>query len=323
MTDIYHSYKTDAVKRYLFGDDYSLKINRINYTIGDRDLVPKLFDYCDFNHSGKYYFLLHLLPKEIWYIIFEMKFAIEKMEYVTLYFTPEYKTPELLHTSGETKDGRNKYFKPNTVWGRMYNDFVDVKNTVSRSNTKIQRALNMMTSLKEFINRWYFYVKEMRNNYYDDLKLFKANVPIEQLFYKGNYEKISRYLSLYNTINSKIFNFEEVIFNLVDVPEERNKKVIAKILMYDIKSYAFKFLYNYNGILDEHIEQGWRSDFLHYYEEFGSWVKKCGIETQDDIVGFLEELGNDYEWYYYNPMWFEKDEDSDDFPLWVMIQELC
>ena len=323
MVDIYRKYRSEAVDRYLLGDNYTLERNNIFYSIGDRDLVPKNFYYTDFSFGGKYYFLLNILPKEIWYMIFEIKFAIEKMEYVTFYFTPEYKSPELLHSTGETRDGKLRYFKPNTIWGRMYNDFTDILSSIKRTDTRIDRSYNMMISLKEFINRWYFFVKEMRNNYYDDKKLHLENTPIRELFFKGNYEKISRYINLYQAINSKIYELEEDIFNLVDVPEERNKKMIAKILMYDIKQYAFKFLYEYNGQLDEIIEEGWRSDFFEYYFDFPSWVKTCGIETQEDLASFLEEYTETKNYYYYNPKWFEKDEDSDDFPLWAMIQELC
>jgi hypothetical protein len=205
----------------------------------------------------------------------------------------------------------------------MYNDFTDILSSIKRTDTRIDRSYNMMISLKEFINRWYFFVKEMRNNYYDDKKLHLENTPIRELFFKGNYEKISRYINLYQAINSKIYQLEEEIFNLDDVPEERNKKMIAKILMYDIKQYAFKFLYEYNGQLDELIEEGWRSDFFEYYFDFPSWVKTCGIETQEDLASFLEDYTETVNYYYYNPKWFEKDEDSDGFPLWVMIQELC
>ena len=323
MVDIYRNYRSEAVDRYLLGDYFTLERNSISYPIGDMDLVPKLFNYTDFSFGGNYYFLLNILPKEIWYIIFEIKYAIEKMEYVTFYFTPEYKSPELLHSTGETRDVKLRYFKPNTIWGRMYNDFTDILSSITRTDTKIHRAYNMMISLKEFINRWYFFVKEMRNNYYDDKKLHLENTPIRELFFKGNYEKISRYINLYQAINSKIYEFEEVIFSLDDVPEERNKKMISKILMYDIKQYAFKFLYEYNGQLDEPIEEGWRSDFFEYYYDFQTWVKTCGIETQEDLASFLEEYTDSENYYYYNPKWFEKDEDSDDFPLWVMIQELC
>ena len=334
MKDLYCEYRSDAVGRYLPRDNSILNFNCIIYTVGDRDLVPKLFDYNEFNYNSKYFFLLDLLPKEIWYMIFEIKFAIEKMEYVTFYFTPEYTSPELLHSvgtgpelllhsMGETRDIKLKYFKPNTIWGRMYNDFTDILSSIRRADTKIVRSYNMMISLKEFINRWYFFVKEMRNNYYDDKKLHLENTPIKELFFKGNYEKVSRYISLYQAINSKIYEFEEVIFNLVDVPEERNKKMIAKILVYDIQQYAFNFLYGYNVHLDEPIEEGWRSDFFEYYFEFLSWVKTCGIESQSDLVSFLEEYTETKNYYYYNPKWFEKVEDSDDFPLWVMIQEFC
>lgn len=323
MVDIYRNYRSEAVDRYLLGDYFTLERNSISYPIGDMDLVPKLFNYTDFSFGGNYYFLLNILPKEIWYIIFEIKYAIEKMEYVTFYFTPEYKSPELLHSTGETRDVKLRYFKPNTIWGRMYNDFTDILSSITRTDTKIHRAYNMMISLKEFINRWYFFVKEMRNNYYDDKKLHLENTPIRELFFKGNYEKISRYINLYQAINSKIYEFEEVIFSLDDVPEERNKKMISKILMYDIKQYAFKFLYEYNGQLDEPIEEGWRSDFFEYYYDFQTWVKTCGIETQEDLASFLEEYTDSENYYYYNPKWFEKDEDSDDFPLWVMIQEFC
>ena len=117
-----------------------------------------------------------------------------------------------------------RYFKPNTIWGRMYNDFTDILSSIKRTDTRIDRSYNMMISLKEFINRWYFFVKEMRNNYYDDKKLHLENTPIRELFFKGNYEKISRYINLYQAINSKIYELEEEIFNLDDSSRRKKQK---------------------------------------------------------------------------------------------------
>ena len=323
MFGIYNQYRTDAVERYLIDDDYTLRKNFISYPVGDRDLVPKPLDYLDFNYGGKYYFLLQLLPKELWYIIFDMKYVIEKMEYITFYFTPNYRDPELICYVNDKKHGKIKYFKPNTIWGRMHNDFSDILTCISNSNTRVERAFNMMFSFKEFVNRWYFFIKELVNNYHEDKKLHIENHPMNELFFKGNYSGIYRFLNLYRIINGKIFEFEENIFNIEDEPKERNKKVIAKILMYDIKKYAFKYLYEYNGLMDEPIEEGWRLDFFQYYFDFPAWVRDCGIETQDDLVAFMDDFTGTENRYYYNPKWFEKDEDSDDFPLWVMIQEFC
>ena len=322
MPDLYHEYRSEAVKSYLIRDDYTMKKNSILYSVGDSDLIPEPMDYSDFDYGGKYHFLLQLLPKEVWYIIFEMKYVIEKMEYVTFYFTPKYKDPVLLHKAGETEVGQLKYFKDDTIWGRICNDFTDIANAISKSKTRTEKAYNMMLSFKEFINRWYFFIKELRNNYYDDKRCHVEGYPVDQLFYKGDYHGVYRFIKLYQVLNAKIYEFEASIFNIKDVPEERNKKVIAKILIYDIKKYAFSYLYEYIGVMDEPIEQSWRFDFFEYYYNFSSWVKICGIETQEDLAVFMDcyTKGNNY---YYNPKWFEKDEDSDDFPLWVMIQEFC
>lgn len=323
MPDFYHNYRSRAVKRYLLGDCYTLERNDIFYPIGEKDYIPKSFYYSDFNYNGKYYFLLQLLPKEIWYVIFEMKHAIEKMEYVTLYFSPEWKAPELLYETEETKYGKLKYFKTNTIRGKMHNDFTDVLSSANRADTQVQRFFNILITMKEFINKWYFYVKEMVNNHNDDRMLSVRNIPVDELFFRGKHVQLNGFVKLYHAINSKIYQFEEEVYNIKDIPEERNKKVIAKILLYDIKQYAFRYLFDYNGPMDEPLEEDWRLDFFYYYFEFTEWVKDCGIESQEDLASFLEEFTGTENYYYYNPRWFEKDEDSDDFPLWVMIQEFC
>ncbi len=322
MPDIYHKYRSKAVERYLIQDDYTMKKNSIFYPIGDSDLVPKPLNYDDFDYGGTYHFLLQLLPREVWYIIFEMKYVIEKMEYVTFYFTPKYKNPVLLYKSNETEVGELKNFKGDTVWGRMYDDFTDVVSCISRTEARMEKVYNTIFYFKEFINRWYFLLKELRNNYYDDQRYHSEGCPADQLFYKGDYCGVYRFVKLYQTLNAKIYEFEASLFSMKDIPEERNKKVIAKILIYDVKKYAFSYLYEYFGIMDEPIEQSWRFDFFEYYYNFSSWVKICGIESQEDLAVFMDYYKEGHD-YYYNPKWFEKDEDSDDFPLWVMIQEFC
>ena len=344
MTDIYREHRTEAVERYLLGDKDTLLKNDIYYRIGDPELIPKYFNYSDFNYGKIYHPLTYLLPKEIWYIIFEMKYVIEKMDYVSFYFTPQYKPPVLLHISEGDINTKLKYFKPNTIVGMLYNDFSDVSNSTMNSETKIERAYNMVSSFKEFVNRWYLLVKEMVLQFNNDRILRRTDCPVDELFFKGDSNKGKNFVKLYHSINNKIQQFDEEIYLLEDVSEERNKLLIAKILIHDISQYVDKFLFDeafdwiemgiegglglYNPEkriwkLDEPIYGGWESDFYQYYFDFPSWVKTCGIESQTDLVTFMEEYSEREDCYYYNPRWFEKMEDSDDFPLWVMIQEFC
>ena len=72
MVDIYRNYRSEAVDRYLLGDNYTLERNNIFYSIGDRDLVPKNFYYTDFSFGGKFQkkfgtlFLKSNLPSKRW-----------------------------------------------------------------------------------------------------------------------------------------------------------------------------------------------------------------------------------------------------------------
>ena len=344
MTDIYYKHRSEAVKKYLQGDNKTLKNNYIFYPIGRTDLVPKPVNLSYFNYGGIYYPLTYLLPKEIWHIIFEMKYIIEKMEYVTFYFSPEYESPQLLHVSRKENGVALKYFKPNTVIGRLYNDFADVVNASTAGGTRIERSFNMISSFKEFVTKWYLFIKEMVHQLEIDRMLRETGRPEDELFFKGDDTKGKKFIKLFYTVRGKVEQFEEDIAYMVVSPTERNKLMLVKILIHDIEQYMSEFLRDemdgWIGMnvwghgarditdkrdwkLDEPLAYNWEIDFFQYYSDFPSWVKTCGIESQEDLFSFMEECSDNQDNYYYNPKWFEKIEDSDDFPLWVMIQEFC
>ena len=62
-------------------------------------------------------------------------------------------------------------------------------------------------------------------------------------------------------------------------------------------------------------------DFHNYFYYFKDFVNLCKIETQLDLLDFIENFDNSI--HYWNKSWFEKENIEDDFPLWTMIQELC
>ena len=72
MVDIYRKYRSEAVDRYLLGDNYTLERNNIFILLVTEIWFRKISITPIFLLEAKYYFLLNILPKEIWYMILKL-----------------------------------------------------------------------------------------------------------------------------------------------------------------------------------------------------------------------------------------------------------
>lgn len=289
-------------------------LSPISKYIGDRSMIPKIEEYSSFYPGGQYHFLLKVLPAEILYIIFEMKFMLEKIDYTNFYFDSYKRKKTILHISKE--EDNMKYYKPDNLTGLMYNDFNDILlNSISGNK------LNFIRSFKQFIERWYYLLYQYLLIYKFDCKKVRTTTDTDQLIFKGNFTSLVSYNRLYGVINQKIMEFYDEIIVKNTIQDKKNR-VICKILIRDIielknsidekQCFWTDYLDNFN-----HCELC--SDFFEYFYDFEIWVKEVGIKDQIDLINFLEYQNK----FYINPFWFEKEEEEDDFPLWTMIQEFC
>jgi len=301
-----------------FIDMYLVKkgkcLSPIEKYIGDRSMIPTIEEYSSFYPGGQYYFLLKVLPAEILYIIFEIKFMLEKIDYVKFYFSSYKRGKTILHTSVDASN--RKYYKPDSLSGQMYNDFNDIL-LISPSGKKI----NFIRSFKQFVENWYYILHQYVLIYEHDCREVHKVRDSSELLFEGKFSTLISYNHLYSAIKGKIMNFyDEIIVR--NVIQDKKHRIICKILIRDMVEFR-------NSIEDKHCF--WKDhidsynpcekcrDFFEYFYDFKIWVKKIGIKEQIDLV-YLFDYGDKL---YMNPYWFEKEEEEDDFPLWTMIQEFC
>ena len=315
---------------YLSKDPY-YELSEFYYQIDDESSHPKLFEYSDFRYNGDkegIYFFVHLLknrlPLEIWYIIFEIKFKMEKIDYLKFLFSPDsIRKPTLIYKSDRNDNNFGKYFKDDTPIGKMCNDFNDIQ-VFSQFNINNKFVPYMLLlHFKQFIGKWYFYLSEIFNWRLHDISIKNSGGHPKDCFFKGNFKELDSFWNLFVTMNRKITNFWTNIIINDKFKGCKKHKQLAKIYIRDI--VFFKEWYSISYLKSNTLEEPPKSevfqDFHEYFYYFKDFIDSCKIKTQLDLLDFIENFDDSL--HYWNKSWFEKEDPEDDFPLWTMIQEFC
>jgi len=315
---------------YLSKDPYC-KLSEFYYQIGEESSQPKLFKYSDFRYKGDkegIYFFVHLLknrlPLEIWFIIFEIKFRMEKIDYIKFLFSPEsIRKPTLIYQSNRKNNSFGKYYKDDTPYGKMSNQFNDIQ-IFSRYNEGYKfYPYPMLIHFKEFISKWYFYLRQIHEWRTHDVLAKRSGKSLETFFFKGNFKRLDVFRDLFITINRKIGDFfVDIVVNGKFKCCKKHKQ-LGKIYIRDIVFFQERYSTAYlkGDSLEEPSDCEIFQDFHNYFYYFKDFIDSCKIKTQLDLLDFIENF--DESIHYWNKSWFEKEDPEDDFPLWTMIQELC
>ena len=347
--------------------DYFL--SEIYYIVDDREYAPMLFKYTDFcpplseeciqsiedsrkleeyQNVGRYCFLLqHFpLPKELWYLIFEWKFYLEKIDYVNFYFSPETVNTEtcLIHKTYQYDQHGTFYFKDDSVVGRIRNDFADIS-SVGNEKKYFTRSphyhYEKIINLKKFVTKWYlwlFQIKEISQRDYE-LQEFE-DFPIEELYFRGNYRQTDGFVRLLTVIESKVSEFHRELIWDNQLKCCRYHCLMSKVIISDLLYFMNLYIYEclervtYKWSIEEPSKCSICRDFHLYYYFFDDWVSQNNLTKQEDLLKLKEnedlihprfDVNGDLceedngEGKYFNKYWFEKDDDGD-FILWKMIQ---
>jgi hypothetical protein len=307
------------------------RLSEFFYRFGDETIIPspKLVKYSDFLQEGVYFFLQKCkpyLPLEIWYLIFEWKFIMEKKDYIEFLFHPNsFKTLNHLHL--HTSDNRDRYFIPRSPTALMHNDCNNVSIFSHSPEGRQHQYFNILLHFKKFISQWYIWLKLVATLSRYDLVTYSRENSYQNTYFGEKIQKskilLLSILNLFCGTENKIDNLYNTIIidNRFNCCHKHNQ--LAKIFADDMKYFAEQYSEDcFEGhSLEEHPNCNKCISFHYYFYDFEEWIKYYKIEQQVDLISLVESL--DPEEDYINPYWFQKDNPEDDFPLWTMFQEFC
>lgn len=315
----------------------------------DPENEPKLYRKQDFNHpivikntageiekvreEGKWFFLLQFLPLELWFIIMEFKFVMEKYEFLESIFydklevescafpnLPIERKLEILEREKEFKplfrffdqetlNGR--YFPSGSIMDRIQQDMDKFEILERKMSIRLKNVGDTMLDLVlytvKLLKKWFFV-------------LDRSDVLMDS-FLRRNYNKdlLSNY---FNHIIQKIDTMYTITTIDAPVPEYfsipvatnfiKNKK-ICSLILHDLKYliYNFSICCTY---FDSHPDCDSCYDFKIYFYEHNYWSHGLTTEIAESALSEKDD------YHYYNKYWMEKDE-NDEYLVMVLIRE--
>lgn len=295
--------------------------------------------------EGKFFFLLKLLPYDIWEIIFKYKFRMEKETYIDrifdeeLYFTSSFFTtlskerieeimtrekpvrvtrpgPGLLHKSYYPKDSiYDKIIYDRDILSELWETSIR-----DRHNTGIL-IFKVVMKLYQVTKRWFFFLDRARfllmgnNTRYN----FEGRDLMEK---SGNIitkicDDVYRLVTTKEERYSKILPpFEDNYFNTTLI----QKKDLCHLILIDIKYLIHQYNYCLRNLDDppDCFLDGCEKccqDFHTYFYNIFDWKIKYNIIDKLD----LQKVYDRRETNYYNRMWFEVNQKGE-FLLWELLQ---
>jgi len=179
--------------------DPKYRLAEFFYVIGDETNNPKLVEYSDFDQGGIYFFLRKCkpyIPIEIWYLIFEHKFVMEKDDYMKFLFDCHSLKPS------EYEDF-NTFYEPVNVGTLVNNDHDDTKILSQFPEGRDHIPYNTLLRFLKFISRWFIWLREISEWYFFDKKDYNKNIT----YFKENLDKAEQWKNVYFQIFGKINHF--------------------------------------------------------------------------------------------------------------------
>ena len=283
--------------------------------------------------EGKFYFLLKFLPLELWYIIMEFKFVIEKYDFLDSVFyeqlevescafpnLPIERKTEILEKEKEFKtlfeffdketlNGR--YFPSGSIMDRIQYDIDTFENFERKMTNKSKNIGDTMFDLVlytvKLFKKWFFILE-------------RSDVLMDS-FLRRNYNKdlLSNYL---NSTMSKIDELYAVstsvatAYNYFSTPIITNSitnKKMCSLILQDLKY----FVYNFNiccTYFDSPPDCETCYDYGIYFYKHKEWGHGLTAEIARN------DLSEADDYHYYNRHWLEKDE-NDEYLIMVLERE--
>jgi len=262
----YHSY---SITEFTDGSKY-----KILYPFTDTNL--ERFGYEDFEVNGKYFFLLQLpekfyLPKELWYMIFETKYAFEKKDFLSLKVDFE---------GHEEVIPLNDQFAVQMLELPVHDNSTNLGRMLNQLNVFYKRypweinEIQQVEAMEPFVKKWflwisvcYFYLQEPAS--YHNPPLFISRKLIE-----------------------RVSMFAEIIEGIKYELENRKVNFSWKNSKY---TYIVNDMIYYTSVFVNKIKYIERlpgcsvcDDFYYYYFHFNKWVEYHGLYTKEDTEKFIQ-----------------------------------
>lgn len=287
-----------------------------NFLWGIRSIgsgAPWLEPYESFYPGGPFHFLATILPLEVWYIIFEWKFWLEKVDYVLDHFGPR-----IIENIRLNARGRWVY---NGVKPSLAANLLREMKTIQSEPGTPCGGFQTVSRLKQYIINWFPVVRTISDIHRNDgqmfcLEGFEHSGKILRLFEQSELIKLSGYISLYRAMYDKVRELRLKILYNNHINCCPRHSVMAKIIIYD--TLHFMDIQQFYGDPLHPDHQGSYDDYLFtmYFQNFEEWCQEADFQDPLDILDIIPE---EYDAWYYNPYWFH---DVDGQPaLWRMVQE--
>jgi hypothetical protein len=259
---------------------------------------PSLEPYSAFYPGGPLYFLSRILPLEIWYIIFEWKFWLEKVDYVMTHFGPSVIEGIRMNESGKW------VFKPMipSLVSTLHQDVRSLASTCAEEC----RTPGTLDNLKWFLIRWYPIIVTLENIYNSGGQWlsFDGSYYME-LFSEQETGKLYAYKNFCSAIRRKVDDFYSEITG-------SGHCLISRIRIHDLRHYLDVEARDIDPLWVDRQEP-YDKDFEEYFVDFDGWHERFQWEDPLDVL----ELVTENPIFYVNPFWFE---DVDGQPaIWRMI----
>jgi len=264
---------------------------------------PFLEPWDSFYPDGSLYFLSKILPLEVWYIIYEWKFWLEKVDYVMTYFGPS-----VVDNIRKSKEGR--WVLSPSIPSLATTLYQEVKSLLHMTGEPC-RGFNILQRFKWFLVKWYP-VLETLERIHDRDGHFETD-SYRELFNKQDTERLSAYKILSKMIREKVEQFYIEIVENGSVNCCQNHAVVAKIMIHDMRRYL-DFQDSIFEPLRWYIDDPYDADFQEYFENFEMWHLRCWFQEPLDVLDLVTGDQRDY----VNPFWFQVCENGQT-AIWNMV----
>ena len=314
----------------------------------DPENEPKLYKKEDFNppvfvkttkgiekvrQEGNLYFLLKFLPIELWFNILEIKFEMEKYEFLesVFYNQLEEESCAFINLSQERRlqiIEREKVFMSLPYYRKSKDESFNSRYYSQGSILdRFQYDMNMF----DYLESRFFYINnigDLMDIVIQSIKIMKkwffmmdrAEVLMSS-FLKRNYNKdllvyfIGRFTRKIDEMYSLTKSTDNVdyYFNFPRQIDSINNKKLCRLMLHDFKYiiYRFNVCCTY---FDSPPDCYSCCDFKEYFYEFEDWSKGLTPEMAEKALSKKDDH------HYFNPHWMEKDE-NDEYLIMVLKRE--
>lgn len=271
--------------------------------------APWLEPYSSFYPGGPLHFLATILPLEVWYIIFEWKFWLEKIDYVLDHFGPRI-------IENIRLNDRGKWVYNGVKPSLAANLLREMKTIQSEPGTPCG-GFQTVSRLKQYVIKWFPVIQTISDIHRDDGEIICSRWytdPIEyiRIFEQSELVKLTGYINLYRAMYDKVRELRLQILYNNRVNCCPRHSVMAKIIIHDILHFMYIQQTYGEPLWPDHHGSVVDSAFTTYFENFETW---CYVKRFEDPLDILDIVS---EGFHYNPYWFH---DVDGQPaLWRMVQ---